>query len=351
MLLRPVQWRRGRQQTSSFTCATRETTGTLHTMKVAVVGCGAVGSYYGGQLTRAGHEVHFLLRSDYEVVRRHGVRILSPQGNFTAHPHCARKPEVIGASDLVLIALKTTANDQLPRLLPPLVNNHTAVLTLQNGLGNDDRLARLFPPAQILGGMCFVCLNRVEPGVVRHLAHGLVVIGEMAGAPTSRTRDLAGAFEQAGVPCRVADNLARAHWEKLVWNVPFNGLGVAGVAGYEAVISGVLPDQVDRRDCLATDELLGDPRWESLVRELMLEVIGAGRARGHALEESLADHQIERTRSMGAYRASTLLDFERGMPLELESIFLEPLRKAREAGASTPRLAAMCRVLQALAGR
>jgi len=332
-------------------CAPRARTRTLQRMKVAVVGCGAVGSYYGGQLARAGHNAHFLLRSDYDVVCRNGVRILSPKGDFTVQPHCARKPEEIGPCDLVLIALKTTATDQFPLLLPPLVGDHTAVLTLQNGLGNDDQLARLFAPRQILGGMCFVCLNRIEPGVVRHLAHGLVVLGEMAGAPTSRTTDLAAAFEHAGVPCRVAEDLARAHWEKLVWNIPFNGLGVAGVAGYDAVVNGVLPGDVPSRSCLATDELLEDERWAALVRELMLEVIAAARARGHSLKESLADHQIDRTRTMGAYRASTLLDFENGLPLELQSIFLEPLRQAQEAGASTPRLAALCRVLRALAER
>src|SRR5512143_871689 len=103
-------------------------------MKVAVVGCGAVGSFYGAKLARAGQEVHFLLRSDYDAVRPRGVRIQSPDGDFQVRPHCARRPEEIGPADLVLIGLKTTANDQFPQLLPPLVGPATAVLTLQNGL-------------------------------------------------------------------------------------------------------------------------------------------------------------------------------------------------------------------------
>jgi 2-dehydropantoate 2-reductase len=218
-------------------------------------------------------------------------------------------------------------------------------------LGNEAQLARFMPERQILGAMCFVCLNRIAPGVVRHLDHGLIVLGEMSGPPTSRTRALARTFAEAGVPCRVADNLHRAHWEKLVWNIPFNGVGVAGAAGYDAVTTGELPAACVLGPCLPTDELLGDARWTALVRELMLEVIHAARARGHPLEESLADRQIERTRTMGAYRASTLLDFEKGLALELDSIFLEPLRQAREAGAHTPRLAALCRVLSALASR
>src|SRR5690242_6349880 len=107
-------------------------------MKIAVVGCGAVGSFYGAKLARAGQDVYFLLRSDYDVVRRNGVLIRSPQGDFRARPACARSPQEIGGVDLVIIGLKTTANDQFPNLLPPLVSDKTAVLTLQNGLGNEE---------------------------------------------------------------------------------------------------------------------------------------------------------------------------------------------------------------------
>jgi 2-dehydropantoate 2-reductase len=358
-------------------------------VKIAVVGCGAVGSYYGAQLCRSGQEVHFLLRSDYHVVRRHGVWVRSPQGDFRAHPRCARTPEQIGHSDLVLIALKTTADEQFGNLLPPLAGPNTAVLTLQNGLGNEDRLARLFPKEQILGGLCFVCLNRVEPGVIHHLAHGKIVLGEFAGWPQPRTHDLASMFRAAAVPCAVTDNLARTHWEKLVWNIPFNGLGVASTAGFDAVIAGdahyVAPHSTLRLDgkegqglsrhspapsgttsdevstslpplphppplgpCLTTDLLLADPKWSELVRALMLEVIAAARALGHHVEDSLADKQIEQTRSMGAYKASTSIDFERRQPLELESLFLEPLRQAQRAGVPSPRLAALCAILRRL---
>jgi 2-dehydropantoate 2-reductase len=323
-------------------------------MKIAVVGCGAVGSYYGAKLARAGHEVHFLLRSDYDVVRRRGVHIRSPQGDFTVRPKAAHRPEKIGPADLVLIALKTTANDNFPGLLPPLINSHTAVLTLQNGLGNEEQLALLFPPEQILGGLCFVCLNRIEPGVIQHLDHGLVVVGEFQRWPEPRTHDIASAFRQAGVPCNVTDDLARAHWEKLVWNIPFNGLGVAAVAGFEAVVRGSLTGQNsnvlhlggEAPKPLYTDALLADERWCGLVRELMLEVIAIARALGFKLAESLAEKNIDRTRTMGAYRASTSIDFERHQPLELESLFLLPLREAQKAGIRVPRLEALCAILQ-----
>jgi 2-dehydropantoate 2-reductase len=320
-------------------------------MKVAVVGCGAVGSFYGAKLCRAGHEVHFLLRSDYEVVRRDGVRIRSVDGDFAVRPIAARAPEEIGPAELVLIGLKTTANDQFPRLLPPLVGARTAVLTLQNGLGNEEQLARLFPPEQILGGLCFVCLNRTAPGRIEHLAHGRIVLGEFQRPAQPRTHAIAECFRRAGVLCEVTDNLARAHWEKLVWNIPFNGLGVASAAGYEALLDPQ-PERIRRQPpgpCLTTDKLLADPRWEQLVRELMREVMATAAALGHTLPPDLPEEQIRRTREMGAYKASTLLDFELGRPLELESLFLLPLREARRAGVAAPRLTALCAVLEALA--
>jgi len=319
-------------------------------MKIAVVGPGAVGSYYGAKLVRAGQEVHFLLRSDYDAVKRNGVTIHSPEGDFNARPKCARTPEEIGQSDLVLVALKTTANDQFPKLLPPLVGIGTAVLTLQNGLGNEEELARLFPIEQIMGGLCFVCLNRTAPGVVEHMAHGVVILGEFQRWPEPRTHDIATMFRNAGVNCKVSENLIQAHWEKLIWNIPFNGLGVAGAAGYEALINpqSAIGNRQSLSPVLTTDKLLTDPRWENLVREVMHEVIAAAGALGYKIPAGFAEKQIERTRTMGSYRASTLVDFEQGRALELEALFLEPLRQARNAGANVPRLEALCRVLQQL---
>lgn len=320
-------------------------------MKIGVVGCGALGSYYGARLWRAGQDVHFLLRSDYDVVLERGVRIESPGGDFTARPHAANAPEQIGVCDLVLIGLKTTANGAFRQLLPPMVGDPTLVLTLQNGLGNEAALAKLFPAEQILGGLCFVCLNRIRPGFIRHTDHGHVVIGEFGRRPLPRTQALAEMFRQAGVQCSISEDLAKAHWEKLVWNVPFNGLGVAATAGLDAMATGVVPDPIIRHRCFPTDELLADALWAARVRGLMLEIIQAAGKLGYAIPETLADRMIERTRTMGTYRASTLIDFERGQPLELESLFVEPLRQAQQAGAETPLLKRLCAVLTELEGR
>jgi len=318
-------------------------------MKIAVVGCGALGSYYGAKLCRAGHEVHFLLRSDFEHVRQHGVWIQSEDDSFHVQPRCARTSEEIGPADLVMIGLKTTANHALPKLLPPLTGPQTAVVTLQNGLGNEAAVAAIVGPARTMGGVCFVCLNRIGPGKILHIAHGAVVLGEYGRPPQARTHEICQAFADTGLVCKVAENLEQARWEKLVWNIPFNGLGVAGRAGLDAVLQGRVPPGAKLQGCLATDVLLGDPRWEKLVRELMMETIATARAKGLNVAESAADRQIERTRQMGTYKASTLLDCEAGRELELEGLFLEPLRQARQAGVACPRLAALCEVLTQLA--
>jgi 2-dehydropantoate 2-reductase len=320
-------------------------------MKIAVVGCGALGSYYGAMLCRAGSQVHFLLRSDFDVVRKSGVWIQSPAGNFHVQPECARAPEEIGHADLVLIGLKTTANHVLPRLLPPLTGPETAVLTLQNGLGNEAAVAAVVGPEKTLGGLCFVCLNRVAPGQIHHTAHGAIVMGEYGRGPQPRTQRICETIAAAGVHCKVAAHLEQAHWEKLVWNIPFNGLGVAAAAGYDAVLAGKMDPGAKLQSCLTTDLLLSDPRWEQLARELMMETIAAARAKGFDVPDSAAQYHISRTRDMGAYKASTLIDFERGQPLELESLFLEPWRQARRVGVPCPRLAALCAVLEQLSRR
>ena len=316
-------------------------------MKIAVVGCGAVGSFYGAKLCRDGHDVHFLLRSDYEAVRNKGVLIRSKQGEFTVRPKCAIVPEAIGPSDLVLVALKTTANAELVRLLPPLTIKRTAVITLQNGLGTEDQLGTVVAPEQVLGGLAFVCLNRVAPGIIHHIDHGTVVLGEHAREAYSRTREIAFIFNHARIKTEVTNDLARARWEKLVWNIPFNGLGVASAAGFDATFVGRIETE-ERQSCLTTDRLLADRGWTRLVRDLMAEIIAIARALGHRLEDSQADVNIERTMTMGAYKPSTVIDFERGQPLELQGMFLEPLRVGREAGVWTPRLEALCAVLSKL---
>ena len=146
--------------------------------RVAVVGAGAVGCYYGGRLAQHGNDVRFLMRSDLAEVREHGLKILSPLGDLTLAVPAYGSTREMEECDLVLIAMKATSNEFLLELLPPLLHKDTALLTLQNGLGNEEFLAAHFGAKRVLGGLCFVCINRTAPGVVRHIAQGRVSLGE-----------------------------------------------------------------------------------------------------------------------------------------------------------------------------
>ncbi len=292
-------------------------------MKIAIVGAGAVGGYYGARLARAGEEVHFLLRSDFAVVRERGWRVTDQDGVWTLQPANAHdRPESIGPCDAVIIAAKSTVNPALPPLVRPLLGERTFVLTLQNGLGNVEFHAGYAGAARVLGGLAFVCINRVAPGVLEKYILGSVRMGEMSGQAQARTQDLAARFQRAGVDCQAVDSLDAALWRKLVWNVPFNGLTIAA--------GGVTTDSV-----LARPELL-ERAWQ-----LMLEVRAAAAALGIDIPESFLRRQIEVTYPMGPYKPSSLVDYLAGRSVEVEAIWGEPARRARTAGVAVPLLQAL----------
>ena len=288
---------------------------------IAIVGSGAIGTFYGARLALAGGRVRFLMRSDLAAVRARGIRLIEGEGTRTLSPVAAfGTPEEIGPVDLVLVTLKTTANGELSRLLPPLLHANTVVVTLQNGLGNEEWIAAITGPGRVLGGLCYIAANRTAPGEITCRYPGSIVLGELAGPALERTRAVAALFTAAGVRCSTEDSPAQARWRTLVWNVPFNGLAVAAGG-------------------ITTDRILASPDLTARARVLMDEVAGAARALGHEIPESFIQDQITRTPAIGAYQPSTLVDFLAGRELELEAIWGEPLRRGRAAGVAMPELA------------
>lgn len=301
---------------------------------MAVVGSGAIGLYYGGRLAAAGEDVRFLLRSDYEAISRGGLVVESVHGDFTLPElRCFRTTEEIGPVDLVIVAWKTTSNYQLASVLPPLLHGGTRVLTLQNGLGNCEQVAEIVGPERVLGALCFVCINRLAPGRVSHSAGGRMTLGEWRPGGDSLLPELERRFKAAGIQAVAVDQLEKSQWEKLIWNIPFNGLSVAE--------GGV-----------TTDVLLADPVVEAEIRGLMGEVVTAANMLGLDLGRGLIDSNIERTRPMGAYRTSSMIDFVEGREVEIQPIWEEPLRRATGAGVEMPRLVKLlARIRRRLAER
>ena len=301
--------------------------------KIAVVGSGAVGCYYGGKLAQRGLNVHFLMRSDLDTVKKQGLQIRSPDGDFHLREvNAFASTEEIGPCDLVLISLKTTANKALEKLIPPLLKENTALLTLQNGFGNEDFLAERFGTERVMGGLCFVCLNRVGHGVIEHYGHGTLSIGEFGRPPQPRTRQIVEEFQRSGVTTRLAENLITERWRKLVWNVPFNGLSIA--AGK-----------------ITTDKILADEGLLTLTRSLMAEVIDAANREGHPIPQDFIEEQVSRTYKMNDYKPSSLIDYMAGNEVEVESIWGEPYRRGLRAGAEVGRLEALYFLLKKLTSR
>lgn len=288
----------------------------------AIVGTGAVGGYYGALLQRAGFNVHFLLHRDYDHVRRNGLTIESSHGDFTLPVvNAYSNPAEMPRCDTVIVALKTTANRVLPSILPHLVKEDGIVLSLQNGLGSEEEIAAIVGPGNVLGGLCFLCANKIGPGHIRHLDYGLVTIGEYrrdgeAAGITPRLEGLGANLSTAGIPIRLEEDLAHARWKKLVWNIPFNGL---------AVVRNV-----------TTDRLIQDRPTRTLIETMMREVADASTACARPIEESFIRKMIVDTEKMEPYAPSMKLDYDRGNPMEIESIYGHPIRAAKARGIAMP---------------
>jgi len=291
--------------------------------RIAMIGSGAMGCYYGARMAQHGHDVNFLMRADLRHVREYGLKIKSCAGDFTLpQVQAFGSTAEIGPCDLVFIAIKSTANADLANLLPPLLHPGTVIVTLQNGLGNEAHLAPLHRAEQVLGGVCFVCINRIGPGLIDHISDGDVALGEFVGGPRPRTEMISALLNASRIPSCVENSLAVVRWKKLTWNIPFNGLAIAGGG-------------------ITTADILGNPGMAAEARALADEAVAAAAALGHPLPDGWADYQISRTPAMGPYRPSSMIDYVEGRPVEVEAIWGEPVRQALAAGASIPRMAAL----------
>jgi 2-dehydropantoate 2-reductase len=302
--------------------------------KIAIVGSGAIGTYYGAKLALAGADVRFLMRSDLAAVRARGSLLLHEKNGTTELRPVAAfgSTEEIGPVDLVIVTLKTTANGALARLLPPLLGPRTAIFTLQNGLGSDERLAALFGAERVMGGLAFIAATRTAPGEVTCLSPGRITFGEFGRPAQDRTHALAALLRNAGIKCLVVDKLGEARWGKLAWNIPFNGLSIAAGG-------------------ITTDRICTDPALAAEVRALMIEVQLAAAALGFNITDEFLRGEFDGTPKLGAYRPSSLVDFLAGREVEVETIWGEPLRRAQAAGAGVPRLEKLYASLKKLTAR
>lgn len=305
--------------------------------KYAIIGAGALGAYYGALLQRAGLPVHFLFNSDFAHVRSRGLRIDSKYGNFhLPKVHAYDDPRQMPPCDVVILALKTTQNHLLPTFLPPVTAPDGLVLVLQNGLGMEEMAAAVVGPRRVMGGLCFLCSNRIGPGHIHHLDYGPITLGDFTpdqtpAGITPRMAAIGEDFTRAGVKITLSEDLLLARWQKLVWNVPFNGLSVA----------------LDT----TTDRIVGLPATRKLAADLMLEVAAGAAACGRTLDPEFLEKMMTNTDQMVAYRPSMKLDFDAGRPMELQAMYANPILAAAARGVQLPRMTMLLQQLQFMEAR
>jgi 2-dehydropantoate 2-reductase len=301
---------------------------------IGIIGTGAIGGFYGVMLARAGFDVHFLLRSEFSAVAERGLQLNSAvHGALSLNPvqaySCA---EDMPPCDWLLVGAKTTSNaDLAPAILQAAAPN-AKILVLQNGLDVEDSLRQLLPDSlHVLGGLCFICVHRAGPGVITHQALGAVNVGYHSGpagdeqARQAIVEEGAGLFRSAGIDSQGMPNLHQARWQKLVWNIPYNGL---------SVLLGA-----------STTPLMADADSRELIKALMAEVVRGAIACGHDIPAGYADHLFMVTEKMPDYWPSMYHDFQHKRPLELEAIYARPLAAAKAAGCELPRIEALFRAL------
>ena len=288
-------------------------------MRYGIIGSGAIGGYYGAKLARAGQEVHFLLRSDYEYVKQHGLQVDSCDGSFhLADVNAYLYTEDMPQCDVVFVCLKSVNNSKLQSLLPPLLHDHTLVVLIQNGIGVEEDVQKMFPDVQLAAGLAFICSAKTQPGVVNHQFYGNINLASYSCRDEALMQAVVDEFREAGIETALVE-YHEARWKKAVWNMPFNGMTVALLT--------------------QTDLLMKNPSTRQLIREQMMEVVNAAQHLGvKNVDAAFADKMIAMTDSMIPYSPSMRLDYDFHRSMEIYYLYTRPIEMARAAGYRMPKL-------------
>ncbi len=287
-------------------------------MKILIVGAGAVGGYYGTKLVLAGEEVTFLARgAALEALKKHDLVVKSFRGDFHARVKAVEDFAGLEPPDLAILAVKSYDTDDVIRQIRPVVGDKTLLLSFQNGVENEIKLAQVFGQEKVLGCVCYIGAEVVEPGVILHNARGTVSMGEMDGSVTPRLEAIVDAFHRARIEIHASHDIQKDMWTKLAWNTAFNQ--VCTVA--RATVGLVLDSEPMRR----------------MLRDTMAEVVAVGRGHGVALQQDMVEKHMQlSSEELRSVKPSMLQDFERGKRLEHESFSGFIVREGRKLNILTP---------------
>lgn len=299
-------------------------------MKIAVMGSGGVGGFYGGRLAHAGYDVHFVARGAHlDAMRENGLTIENEaQGSIhVPRVNVTDDPATIGTVDIVLIAVKLWDTEAAARAVQPLVGPKTGVLSLQNGVIKDDILGREFGAGALMGGVAYVGTTIGRPGVIRQTGTlQRLLFGEYDGRRSVRAQSLLEALLKAGIQAEIAADIRRTLWEKYVFLVGLSG-------STSSMRSPIGP-------------IREHPQTRAFLLDLMKETVAVGRAHGVDLPEDYAEQRLAFADSVAPDMTSSLHhDLMRGNPLEVEWLSGGVVKLGQDAGVPTPANRAVCDVL------
>ncbi|MGE0680550.1 MAG: ketopantoate reductase family protein [Candidatus Binatia bacterium] len=301
-------------------------------MKVLVMGAGAVGCFYGGKLAHAGHDVIFIARGEnLAMLQTSGLTIKSVHGDLQlAQVTATDRLDEVGICDLVLICVKSYDTKKAAELIQPAVGPSTLILSLQNGVENEDILTRALGAIQVLGGMVYIGAELTAPGTVLHSFSGRLVFGERHGKRTTRAEQLEKSFLAASIQAELSTDITTTLWDKLMWNAAFNAVATLTRS--------------------TVGEVLTTPHTRALIRETMREVIAVARAQGLPLATSRADEHIESSQSptMAVFPTSMAQDLRQRKRLEYDALNGAVVRFGERFQVSTPLNKTFCALLAQL---
>ncbi|MDF0644503.1 MAG: 2-dehydropantoate 2-reductase [Nitrospira sp.] len=284
---------------------------------IMVVGAGSVGGYFGVQLAKANPDVTFLLRpKTLSAVKQHGLTVRSAGGTVTVRPRASSDPRDLPRPDLIILGVKAYDLDEVMDQLEPVIDDHTVLLTLQNGIDTEDRILARLKRDCVVGGVAFIYSKIAEPGVIDHYKKGAVAIGELMGHESERLLRIRDVFAAAGVPCQLSKDIRRSKWEKMCWNCVFNPITV------------LIDDKVA--------QALDHPEMTGVIRQIVGEVAAVSAAVKVPLPPDMADRVVKWTEEIRDIHTSMYDDWKAGRRTEIRNLNGYIVDQGRTFGIPTP---------------
>lgn len=303
-------------------------------MRIAVMGAGGVGGYLAARLATAGTDLQLIARGPHlDALRRDGLTLRSVAGDAHVRVPATADPGEIGPVDAVVFGVKSTDTDAAASACRPLIDGDTAVISFQNGVDNEERIAAAVGGEHVVGGVALIFSTIAEPGVIEHTGGPTrFIVGELDGTRSTRLERFVATCTDAGIDAVLTDDIHLALWQKLAF--------ICAVAGATAAVR------------LPLGEIREDPAGHALLRGLVAEVCQVGHANGVALPDDLVDQHLAVIDSLDAGAFSSLhYDLVHGKPMELEALHGTVLRLAGDVGVDVPWTRSIHAVLSPWASR